>query len=128
MYRLKIKRTMNSFGIILIIFMILLLSARMLQYNSEIYVCRHMARDIEEWLTPLGFNVTLVVGKDQPHMGMESNGHMWVKINGIPIDSVYLLPYFVSYSPFKHRVMEFDTYEDYLEYNGRTDEEDRGRG
>jgi hypothetical protein len=90
-----------------------------------------MARDIEDILEPIGFDVVCVVGKDRPEPvnqthGDNRSGHMWVEINGITIDSVYLLPYYPKISEYQYSITRYDDYQTYLDARGVTDEEDRG--
>src|SRR4030042_1305593 len=58
-------------------------------YDKEFYCCRHMSRDIEFVLEKLGLDVKLISGSDK-----EYNSHMWVRVNGLDWDSVYLVPGF----------------------------------
>ena len=125
MYSLKITRFFAKVIAVVFVFILILISARILQYSEEKYVCRHMARDIEDLLEPIGFDVVCISGGEPPHEGCER--HMWVEINGIPIDSVYLLPFCPTIDHYPYNRCRFDDYQDYLDYYGKTDGQDRGK-
>ena len=55
-------------------------------YDDPDYVCRHMARDLERNLENIGLDTKII----------SNNKHMWISIYGFEIDSVTLLPIFVS--------------------------------
>lgn len=51
-------------------------------YDRQSYNCRHMSRDLEDWIESFGFDVKIA-----------SNGrHMWIVVWGIHYDSVSLFP------------------------------------
>lgn len=54
-------------------------------YVTDTYCCRHMSRDIEDFLESLGIDVLIRVGYVN-----DSCGHMWVEVFGIEFDSVDL--------------------------------------
>lgn len=58
-------------------------------YSKPDYVCRHMARDIENDLEWFGLDVTIVRGN------MTEGGHRWFKVLGVEFDSISLLPWFI---------------------------------
>lgn len=131
MYLLKISRVTAKTIYVVCLVILILMGARWIQYSSEVYVCRHMARDIEDTLEPFGFDVVCVVGKDRPLGpdgvdGGNRSGHMWVEINGITIDSVYLLPFYPGINEYSYNITRYDDYQEYLNAKGVTDEEDRG--
>ena len=87
-----------------------------LSYVPDEYVCHHMARDMEDILEPLGFDVKIVTGWKDLKNGTEitegSSGHAWMSINGIDVDSVWLVPFPLRHEyPYKGKM-----YEDYTEY------------
>jgi hypothetical protein len=102
-------------GIVLLLYGSIAL-AHGLSYVPDQYVCHHMARDIEDMLEPYGIEVTIVTGWSGLKNGTEktngSRGHAWIKIWGIDIDSVWLVPAPLRLEyPYKGK-----EYADYTEY------------
>ena len=91
-------------------------AAHGLQYDPENYVCHHMARDMEDLLESFGIKVTIVTGWNNLTNGTEitsgSNGHAWIKVGGIDIDSVWLIPFPMRWQ-YPHKGKEYDDYTDY---------------
>lgn len=84
---LRLSKTV--FIILIIISCYLVVSAyHAMGYKDGVYVCRHMARDIEDALEKTGIDVQVVSGKNVNG----KTSHMWVKIYGLDVDSVTLLP------------------------------------
>lgn len=79
-------------------------------YEPDVYVCRHMARDIEDYLELLRIPVTLIRASNHNN----SEAHMWVRVCGIEFDSVCLLPYY-SFTYTENRT-EFNDYQDFLDW------------
>lgn len=57
-------------------------------YVPDVYVCHHMARDLEDSFESLGMDTKIIYGKNADGDG----AHLWVSVNGLEIDSVTLLP------------------------------------
>ena len=76
--------------------------------DPNIYVCRHMARDIEDLLESVGLDVRIIAGWNHNN----SAGHMWVKLFGMTFDSVSLLPYHST--TYTYNVSEYRDYDYYL--------------
>jgi hypothetical protein len=100
------------------IFVILFLSAylgvvvvRGFQYTPDVYVCRHMSKDISYFLDGLGVDNKIVVGDSV----LQDARHMWVAVNVlgfyVDIDSVYFYPVFNRFIHYEIEV--FDSYYDY---------------
>ena len=81
-----------------------------LLYKEDVYVCRHMAQDIEDMLESVGIPVKIITASN----ANMSKGHMWVSILGVEFDSVTLLPY----CTFKYTENK-EIYNDYQEYLDR---------
>ena len=79
-----------------------------LLYEEDVYVCRHMSRDLEDSLESVGIPVTIIIASNHNN----SKAHMWIKVLGIELDSVYLTPY----SGYDNNRFEFDDYDDYLKW------------
>jgi len=84
------------------------------RYIPDVYVCRHMARDIEDVFESVGIPIVLVKGNTDDR----STSHMWVSIYGVELDSVFLIPngWFDKYSNNK---ICFDDWEDYIAEGGK---------
>jgi len=80
-------------------------------YDDPDYVCRHMARDLENNLESLGIDTEIV-----------SNGdHMWIKVFGIEFDSVSLLPGFaVSTCTENRNITVYNNYEESMARYAKT--------
>lgn len=96
-----------------------------LQYDPDSYVCHHMARDMEDLLESFGIEVIIVTGWNNLKNGTEittgSKGHAWIKVAGIDIDSVWLVPFPMRWEyPYKGK--EYNDYTDYAR-NIYTEEE-----
>lgn len=74
-------------------------------YEKDVYVCRHMARDLEDTLETIGLEVKLVSGKKT----QEKTGHLWISVYGLEIDSVTLMPM----SLLNEKYDNISTYDDY---------------
>lgn len=94
-------------GFILLNYMIIGYGHSML-YNPDVYVCRHMSRDIEDQLESFGIPVVIIRASNHNN----SEAHMWVKILGVDFDSVSLTPYLFGYT---NKRAEFADYQDYLD-------------
>ena len=103
-----ISRKKKVFIYILVFFVSVSLSHKSL-YDEESYCCREMSRDIEDVLEAMNIPVVLIRGQ------IGNEGHIWVSVFGIEIDSVLLIIFPVSWI-YSEKVMYFDDYEDYLEY------------
>jgi len=79
-----------------------------LMYSSPNYVCRHMARDLEDMFEYLYIDTKIEVGWNKNY----TVGHMWIKVFGIQLDSVTLFPYNPDWFGYVH-TREFESYEDY---------------
>ena len=80
-------------------------------YEKDVYVCRHMARDIEDYLELFGIPVTIIRATSNHN---NSKAHMWVRVLGIEFDSICLTPYFpIEYTANRY---EFDDYQCYLDW------------
>jgi len=79
-------------------------------YDNDTYDCKHMSRDLEDKLESWGIPVTICIG----YIENLSSGHMWIKVFGINIDSVSLLP--DENSEYCNLRMEFNDYQDYLDW------------
>jgi hypothetical protein len=66
-----------------------------------------MSRDIEFFVEHLGIPVKIVRGQN------ENNGHMWVNILGLDIDSVTLL-HRNNREKYSIKIIEFNSYDDYI--------------
>lgn len=82
-------------------------------YEPGVYACKHMARDIEDYLELLGIPVTIIRATNHN----DSKAHMWVRVFGIEFDSVCLTPHY-SFTYTENRT-EFVDYQDYLDERNR---------
>jgi len=82
---------------------------RHLQYNDEPYVCTHMARDLEDTLESMGIDTKIVVGYKNEGIG----GHMWVRVNGVDIDSVSFIPFYWKLKDYQRDRVVYDDFKDY---------------
>jgi len=101
----KIRYSILIVGFTLLVYVTIGLGHSMF-YKNDVYVCRHMSRDIEDNLETVGIPVTIVRASNDDN----SKAHMWIKILGVEFDSVTLMPYLFGYS--NDRV-EYNDYEEY---------------
>ena len=106
--RIKISRITVIILVIIAAYLCLCLAHGM-QYDRNIYCCRHMSSDLEDTIESIGIPVEIVVGYTKP------DAHMWIRIAGIDIDSVYLIPYPNS-AIYKYNQTVYDDYNDYQAY------------
>ena len=86
-----------------------------LSYNDGHHVCRHMARDAEDILESIGLDVMLYSAGDGPVENGSETRHMWICVNGIHFDSVYLLPFYNFYTGYRNAPVVYNDYQDYLD-------------
>ena len=84
-------------------------SHRLIIYDRGNYNCTHMSRDFEDVVESFGIPVTLIRGSN------DNNGHMWVKVFSIEFDTVFLIP-FPQHLRFPKSQHEFDDWEDYCRW------------
>jgi len=78
-----------------------------LGYDKENYNCKEMSRNLEDILEAIGIPVTIVYGQN------DVVGHMWIRIVGLDIDSVFIIPCPNS-ALFPELQMEFNDYSNAL--------------
>lgn len=80
-------------------------------YVPDVYVCRHMARDLEDSFESVGFDVKIIHAKNID----DNRGHLWISINGLEIDSITLLPMSLIKLSGKNYV-NIGEYDDYMSW------------
>ena len=95
-----------------ILFLFISISHRLIYRNPD-YVCYHMSRDLEDFLEGTGLNVKIIRG----YSLSKDECHVWIKVDGIDIDSVWLLP-LPNSQIFSNSMQEFDDYSIYEYYYG----------
>jgi len=78
-----------------------------LGYDKENNNCKDMSKNLEDTLEAIGIPVTIVRGQN------DDAGHMWIRIAGFDIDSVFIIPFPNSVS-YPELQMEFNDYDNYL--------------
>jgi len=101
--------------IILIAFLFTVLYRQSI-YDEKTYNCRYMSRDLENILEgQLGIDTQIIVAWNSDY----SAGHMWIRIGGVDIDSVSLIPYILTLE-YTENTLIFNNYSDWLEYSNLT--------
>lgn len=77
-----------------------------MRFHRPDYVCRQMARDIEDTLETIGISTTIVTGSNN------ESGHVWIKIFGVDVDSVNLFP-MNNRETYPQDLREYNDYEDF---------------
>ena len=101
-------------GIILILLLTLSLTTVVshgLSYHEPDYMCTQMTRDLEQILESIGLDVKIMSG----YSPAKQEGHIWIKVYGIEIDSVWLLPVKNS-DIYNYNLHEFDSYSDFTSF------------
>lgn len=84
-----------------------------LSYHEPDYMCAQMARDLEKTLESIGLDVKIMSG----YSPIRQEGHVWIKVYGIEIDSIWLLPIKNSHV-YNYNLHEFDNYDDFASLYG----------
>lgn len=85
-------------------------------YKEDVYVCRHMARDLEDRLESVGLDVKLVSGQNVNG----KTGHLWISVYGLEVDSVTLLPMSLMNKEYVN-ITIYDDYRVWAENNYKPD-------
>lgn len=110
MYIRRSKKRHRSCLKFFVCFLIILFAVRSLQYNPDAYVCVHMARDVEDVFEFMGVDTQIVIGQS---IYAGETGHAWVRVNGIDIDSVWLIPHYWRLKNFQRDVIVYDDFRQY---------------
>ena len=100
----------------IIIILIILLSYMLMSlvhastYDRQTNNCTHMSERWEDILERVGFNVTICVGYLHDNW---TNGHMWIRVYGVSIDSVSLLPIHLTHPEYKECYRQYNDFEDW---------------
>jgi len=78
-------------------------------YDFDDYCCTHMSRNIEDFLEAYYIPVEVITGHNYEE---KEYGHMWVRVLGVNIDSVTLLPLDLK-GMYPDDIEVYDDYEDW---------------
>ncbi len=115
MFVRKSEMRFAKFTFVLLVCILLTFGVRYLQYSEDRYVCSHMARDVEDVLEFLGVDTQVVVGQNKI---VGEPGHVWLRVNGVDIDSVWLIPWYWNVKEFQR---DLRVYEDFSHYAAERD-------
>jgi len=106
------KKFVITVFILLLVVYVCFLVFRLIQYQPDTYVCRHMARDQEIMLERQGLDVKICRGTTR----IGGEGHAWVAIdysgNLVHMDSIGWYPFIPEFLYYDIEI--FDNYEEYM--------------